>query len=153
MNWLATAQKLSVSVQINEKPSPATVIIAANSTEVAPNGTKEFPIRYYLSVEIHLLSYHMLYRFISPVEGTSKAIITFTNPLTNEYLFFALTAVTTASEVIETINLESPVRQIARHVITLENPLPLDVPITMGELLHFTSLNKIIKLTKLNFKR
>ncbi len=45
-NWLSETQKLNVSVDITEKPSPATSIIAANVVEVAPNGTKEFPIRY-----------------------------------------------------------------------------------------------------------
>eukprot|EP00600_Ochromonadales_sp_CCMP1393_P002007 CAMPEP_0174991000 /NCGR_PEP_ID=MMETSP0004_2-20121128/21630_1 /TAXON_ID=420556 /ORGANISM="Ochromonas sp., Strain CCMP1393" /LENGTH=245 /DNA_ID=CAMNT_0016244663 /DNA_START=138 /DNA_END=875 /DNA_ORIENTATION=- len=35
-------------------------------------------------------------------------------------------------EVLETISIESPVRQTARYIITVENPLPADIPVSMG---------------------
>jgi hypothetical protein len=44
-NWLGEPQKLQVAIDIQSKPSPATFLIAANATEVGPNGTKEFPVR------------------------------------------------------------------------------------------------------------
>jgi hypothetical protein len=44
-NWLGETQKFNVGVELFEKSSPANSIIAANVVEVAPNGTKEFPIR------------------------------------------------------------------------------------------------------------
>ena len=71
-------------------------------------------------------------RFVSFTEGTSKGTVTFTNPVTGEYSFFELSARTTMAEVQETICVESPVRQTARHIITVENPLPADVDVAMG---------------------
>ena len=44
-NWLGEPQKLEVAIDIQAKPCPATFLIAANATEVGPNGTKEFPVR------------------------------------------------------------------------------------------------------------
>lgn len=117
-NWLGEKQKLNVTIDIQNKPSPATFVVAANVTEVGPNGTKEFPVR-----------------FISFVEGASKAIITFTNPETREYSFYELVARATMSEVLETFNVEAPVRQVARAIITVENPLFTEnVAISMGSL-------------------
>lgn len=66
------------------------------------------------------------------MEGTSKATITFTNPSTGEYAYYELTAKTLMAEVLETINIESPARQTARSVITLENPLGVTGEVTMG---------------------
>ena len=116
-NWLGQTQKLLVSSDIIERACPATFIIAANAVEIGPNGTKEFPIRYN-----------------SYMEGTSKATITFTNPSTGEYLFYNLIAKTTMADVLEVINIESPVRQSARYVITVENPLPADTIVSMGSI-------------------
>jgi hydrocephalus-inducing protein len=45
-NWLAETQRLDVAVNLTEKPTPASFIVAANVTEIGPNGTKEFPLRY-----------------------------------------------------------------------------------------------------------
>jgi hydrocephalus-inducing protein len=45
-NWLAETQSLDVSVEIMEKPTPASFIVAANVTEIGPNGTKEFSLRF-----------------------------------------------------------------------------------------------------------
>eukprot|EP01033_Poteriospumella_lacustris_P008315 gene8315-5998_t len=115
VNWLSEIQKLDVTMEILSKPSPATFVIAANATEVGPNGTKEFPVR-----------------FISYAEGNSQARITFTNPVTGEYCFYDVFAKTTMSEVLETFALEAPVRQTARAVITIENPLAMEHAITMG---------------------
>jgi hypothetical protein len=117
VNWLSELQKLDVTMEILSKPSPATFVIAANATEVGPNGTKEFPVR-----------------FISYCEGNSQARITFTNPITGEYCFYDIFAKTTMAEVLETFSLEAPVRQTARAVITIENPLSLDHVISMGSI-------------------
>jgi len=116
-NWLSSIQKWRVVVELLDKPSPATFIIAANAVELGPNGTKEFPVR-----------------FNSYMEGTSKAKITFTNPITNEYCFYNLTAKTTMPEILETITIESPIRQSARYILTLENPLSADTKVSMGSI-------------------
>jgi len=107
VNWLKETQKLKVTVDLSEKPSPATFIIAANAVEVNPSGTKEFPIR-----------------FVSYTEGTTKGTVTFTNPITGEYAFYEITAKATMPEVLEEIKMESCVRQSAKYVVSLENPLP-----------------------------
>lgn len=44
-NWLNETQKFDVAVEIREKPTPATFVVAANATEIGPHGTKEFPVR------------------------------------------------------------------------------------------------------------
>lgn len=44
-NWLNETQRFDVKVDIIEKPTPATFVVAANATEIGPNGTKEFPVR------------------------------------------------------------------------------------------------------------
>lgn len=115
INWLGETQKFNVGVELLEKSSPATTIIAANVVEVAPNGTKEFPLR-----------------FLSYTEGNTKGRITFTNPSTGEYCYYDINGKTTMSEILETISMDSPVRQTARYIISIENPLPPSIPITMG---------------------
>ena len=115
-NWLKEAQKLKVTIDLSEKPSPATFIIAANAVELNPSGSKEFPIR-----------------FVSYTEGTAKGTVTFTNPLTGEYAFYEITAKTTMPEVLEEIKMESCVRQSAKYVISLENPLPADSVVEMSK--------------------
>lgn len=114
-NWLAETQKFDVTVDIVEKPSPATFIVVSNAVEVGPSGTKDFQVR-----------------FNSYVEGNTKARITFTNSQTKEYCFYELNAKALAAEVIDVIKMESPVRQTARYVITAENPLKTVDAITMG---------------------
>lgn len=113
-NWLTETQQLNVTIDLQEKPSPATFIIAANKLEVGASSTKEFPIR-----------------FVSYTEGTSKGTITFTNASTGEYAFYEFVAKTTMPEVLEDITMESVVRQSARYNVTLENPLPPDAIIDM----------------------
>ena len=44
-NWLGMTQKFTVSVQINEKPSPAVFFTAANAIEVPPHGAKDYAMR------------------------------------------------------------------------------------------------------------
>jgi hydrocephalus-inducing protein len=70
INWLGETQKFSTSIEMIEKPSPACFLVAANAVEVGPHGVKEF---------------HM--RFLSFVEGSAKAKITFTNIHTGEFNF------------------------------------------------------------------
>jgi hydrocephalus-inducing protein len=62
------------------------------------------------------------------------------------------------SEILETITIESPVRQTARYVITVENPLPSTTPVTMGSVNNnsaskqvdwFTCDSKYIKVNEL----
>lgn len=42
---------------------------------------------------------------------------------TGEHFFYNLQVTTVESDVLETIRLESPIRQITKHIITIENPL------------------------------
>lgn len=66
------------------------------------------------------------------MKGVSQARITFTNESTGEYAFYDITGVTTAEEELEAFTIDSPVRQTARHVLTLENPLGPTVPVRMA---------------------
>lgn len=71
-------------------------------------------------------------RFNSYVEGTSRGRITFTNAASGEYLFFEFTAQVVGVEVQDTLAMDSPLRQSARRTLTLENPLGLSAPVTIG---------------------
>ena len=105
-NWLPITQRFEVTVVLTEKPSHATFVTISDIVEIGANCTKELPIR-----------------FISYVEGITKGTVTFTNVSTGEYLFYTLKAKTLVSEILESIKIESPLRQISRYVITVENPL------------------------------
>lgn len=71
-------------------------------------------------------------RFLCYCEGSTKGTITFTNPITREYAYYSFVVTSTAAEVLEVLSLESPVRQTARTVLSLENPLPADTVVGMG---------------------
>jgi hydrocephalus-inducing protein len=114
-NWLPDTQKFKIKIDILEQPSPATFFVAANAVEVAPHGIKDFQIR-----------------FNSFVEGTTKATATFTNEQSGEYFFYDIEAKAVSAEVLDTINLESSVRQSARHLLSIENPLDAHCEVTMG---------------------
>lgn len=73
-----------------------------------------------------------MYSFVSFTEGSTKGRITFTNTSTNEYCFYDFVGKTTMADILETITLDSPVRQTARYVVTLENPLPVGTEVAMG---------------------
>lgn len=105
-NWLSIAQRFQVTVLFTEKPSSATFVTISDVVEIGANSSKEFPLR-----------------FISYVEGVTKGSVTFTNIKTGEYLFYNLRVKTSVSEVLESIRIESPLRQTARYVVTVENPL------------------------------
>jgi hydrocephalus-inducing protein len=113
-NWLSQKQQLKVSIDLSQKPSEATFVVAANAVEVGAGSSKEFPLR-----------------FLSFLDGTTKGTVTFTNAETGEYAFYELTAKATMPEVLEDINMESVVRQSAKYVVTLENPLPRGVQVLM----------------------
>jgi hypothetical protein len=115
VNWLPEVQKFKVSVDISEKPTQATFFVTANAVEIGPSGEKDFQVR-----------------FSSFVEGNTKARITFTNPVNNEYFFYDIVAKTTMADVLETIELESSARRTARYNISIDNPLPSDAVVTMG---------------------
>ena len=117
-NWLGESQRFKVEVELTEKPTPATFVIIANVIDIAPYATKEVPIR-----------------FNSFVEGNTKGKITFTNTNTGEYCFYNLIGKSIMAEVIETIKIEAPVRQSARYIVGIENPLAIsrpDIAIEMG---------------------
>ncbi|CAM9276269.1 unnamed protein product, partial [Ectocarpus fasciculatus] len=132
VNWLPETQKFKVCVEILEKASPATFFVVANAVDIGPNGEKDFQIR-----------------FQSYVEGSTKAKITFTNPDNGEYFFYDIEAKTTAAEALETIAVEASARQTSRYVISIENPLGGDIPVTMGPGDWWTCDSKVIRLNEL----
>jgi hypothetical protein len=68
-NWLPTAQKFFVTVNLTEKPSPAVFVSLSDVVEMGPNGSKDFPIR-----------------FMSYVEGVTRGSLTFTNIATGDLM-------------------------------------------------------------------
>lgn len=96
-----------------------------------------------------------LCRFNSYLEGTTKARIVFTNPNTKEYCFYELTAKAIGAEVLDTIAIESPVRQTARYVLTCENPLSRLDNVTLGSVAKpnedwWSCDSKMVKINELS---
>ena len=135
-NWLSETQKFHINVDILEKPSPATFFTVANAVEVAPHGAKDFQVR-----------------FNSFVEGTTKAKITFTNETSGEYFFYDVVVKVTSPVLLEDIIVESSVRQSAKYLIAVENPLHDVCDVHMGTPSNpddwWTCDSKCIRLTQL----
>ncbi|KAH8054149.1 hypothetical protein JL720_14520 [Aureococcus anophagefferens] len=72
-------------------------------------------------------------RFFSYKVGKTVAVARFTNPASGEYLEHSVEVEVTPAGVISALSLEAPVRQTARRLITIENPLPKDVSVTFPE--------------------
>jgi hydrocephalus-inducing protein len=131
-NWLAETQKFHISIDPLEQPSPATFFVAANAVEVAPHGMKDFQIR-----------------FTSFLEGRTRAKVTFTNTSSGEYFFYEIVANAGPAQVIEDIHMESPVRQSAKQVISIENPLGKNDVVSMNSADWWSCNSKCIRVKEL----
>ena len=72
-------------------------------------------------------------KFKAYKEGSAGARVTFTNVETGEYLYHDIKAAVSEPGVIDTLALESSIRQVARRLITIDNPLPPDMPLTFPD--------------------
>ena len=59
-----------------------------------------------------------------------KFIVTFKNESSGEYLFYKMQVQATEPDIIERIELISPIRESVTRVVTIENPTDAEVTIT-----------------------
>ena len=62
--------------------------------------------------------------------GVYKLIITFKNESSGEYMFYKMNITSTEPDIIDKIELVSPIRESISKVITIENPTDNEVTIT-----------------------
>merc|ERR1712072_428072 len=111
-NWLKKAQRFDVLWPENESR-----FSGAKTIDVPAQGSRDYKLG-----------------FMGYKEGeTLNATITFKNPDSGEYIFYEVSATVTDPIVMGKINLETVVRQPTQYLLTIENPLTRDKPVTFGE--------------------
>jgi hydrocephalus-inducing protein len=107
-NWLRKPQRFRVFIDMikPEKPDPATSIKGLEYVDVPGLSKKEYKVNFY-----------------AHKEGTFSSKVTFKNETSGEYQFFYITFKAASPTTIACIELSTPVRQSAAHVLTIKNPL------------------------------
>jgi ribulose 1,5-bisphosphate carboxylase large subunit-like protein len=59
-----------------------------------------------------------------------KLIVTFKNEATGEYIFYKLNITSTEADLIDKIELVSPIREVISKAVTIDNPTESEVTIT-----------------------
>jgi hydrocephalus-inducing protein len=104
-NWLNHPQRFKVLIECPEKEATTTVG-GLDYIDVPALGERQYK-----------LNFHAF------KEGVTNIKITFLNESTKEYLFFNISFTTTPPEIVQTIDLETPVRRAITHLIPIHNPL------------------------------
>ena len=116
-NWLRQPQKFKVDITLaDEAEGSSTFLEGANQIDVPSMATRDYPLR-----------------FFSYKEGSRAAIIKFTNVQTGEYLFHEVGVEVGPAEVQELFKLEAPVRQVAKRILSIDNPLGADKEINFKD--------------------
>jgi len=129
-NWLSTPQHLDVAFELGEGSDDSTFLEGTSTFDVAGAETRNYVLRFY--------SYKV---------GTVTATATFTNPSTNEFVVYEVSVEVTDAGIVQTYNLEAPIRQTARRLITIDNPLPADALVTFPDD-WWSCNNPHVRLTK-----
>eukprot|EP01117_Protostelium_nocturnum_P017772 TRINITY_DN7292_c0_g1_i2.p1 TRINITY_DN7292_c0_g1~~TRINITY_DN7292_c0_g1_i2.p1 ORF type:complete len:440 (+),score=74.56 TRINITY_DN7292_c0_g1_i2:122-1441(+) len=105
-NWLQQPQRFKATIEIDNQ-DPSVSLKGLDYIDVPALGERQFKVN-----------------FFSFKEGVVNCKVIFTNESTKEYSFYTLSFTTTAPNILETIELETPTRRLISHNITLDNPLP-----------------------------
>uniref|UniRef100_A0A2K6KCF4 HYDIN axonemal central pair apparatus protein n=1 Tax=Rhinopithecus bieti TaxID=61621 RepID=A0A2K6KCF4_RHIBE len=111
-NWLNKPQRFRVIVEIlkPEKPDLSITMKGLDYIDVLSGSKKDYKLN-----------------FFSHKEGMYTAKVIFRNEVTNEFLYYNVSFRVIPSGIIKTIEMVTPVRQVASASIKLENPLPYSV--------------------------
>jgi len=133
-NWLNSPQKFAVEITLaDENDSVSTFLSGANQIDVPSNATRDYPLR-----------------FFSYKEGVRGAVVKFTNVSSGEYIFFELAVQVSEAGVQEKYKMEAPVRQVAKKIITIDNPLAEGSDVSFAEGDGWWKCdNECVKLTKM----
>jgi len=119
-NWLKRPQKFTVDITLadenDEGASTSTFLSGANQIDVPSNATRDYPLR-----------------FFSYKEGVRAAVLKFTNIESGEYLYHEIAVKVGEAGVQESYKIEAPIRQVAKKIITIDNPLGRDKTVTFKE--------------------
>ncbi|KAJ1445550.1 hypothetical protein M885DRAFT_473458 [Pelagophyceae sp. CCMP2097] len=115
-NWLAEPQHFTVRLEVEGEAGTQSTFLEGTSTfDLAAVETKDYALRFFA------------YR-----EGAETAVVTLTNAVTGEYARYEAAVQVGAAGVGGTLAIEAPVRQPARRLITVDNPLPKDADVTFA---------------------
>ena len=125
-NWLKTDQRFKVSWTVEGDKDQTTFVKGANMLDMAGESTKDF--------KLNFLAYKI---------GAYKVKLTFLNETSGEYLSFVLQVQATEADLLETIELQSPIRESISRIVTIENPTDTEVVILKT---HFTYVSEYIDI-------
>jgi len=112
-NWLRQSQRFDVKFDFSGKLD-STVIDGAQSIEVGAGSSRDYAIKFYT------------YK-----AGVTSGKVTFVNSKTGEFKWFEVNVTAVSPGSFEAINLDSVVRQTAKHTLLIENPLLPSEEITL----------------------
>jgi hypothetical protein len=109
-NWMKQDQRFKVSWSVEGDKDQTTFVKGANMLDVSGDSYKEF--------KLNFLAYKV---------GTYKVKLTFLNETTGEFLPYILNVTATEADLLETIELVSPIRESVSRIVTIENPTDQEV--------------------------
>lgn len=112
-NWLQQPQRFKVIIEIEAPKDPTTSLTGLNYIDVPPLLEREFKLD-----------------FLAHKEGATNAKIIFKNDATKEYIFYQLHVTCGPPQVMQVIQLETPVRQAVSHTFHIDNPLSAEAAFT-----------------------
>jgi hypothetical protein len=125
-NWQKQDQRFKVSWTVEGDKDQTTFVKGANMMDVQGDSVKDF--------KLNFLAYKV---------GAYKVKLTFLNETSGEFLPFILTVNATEGDLLETIELASPIRESVSRVVTIENPTDAEVVINRSQ---FTCANEYIEI-------
>jgi hydrocephalus-inducing protein len=116
-NWLKELQRFNVTWELDAKDD-SIIIKGANTIDVPAEGTKKYKLT-----------------MVALKQGLNKLTVTFRNPNTDEFIYHILSLNVGAPESTETIEMTAMVRDIAKKVISINNPLDKQVEIRKEQII------------------
>lgn len=111
-NWLRHPQRFRAIIDIlkPDRPDATTTLKGLDYIDVPAKSKKEYKLHFY-----------------AHKEGNINTKVTFKNEQTGEYAYYYVTFKATAPEVMSTIQLSTPARQVVSRQVKLKNPLQTPV--------------------------
>jgi hydrocephalus-inducing protein len=125
-NWLKIDQRFKVSWTVEGDKDQTTFVKGANMLDVSGDSVKDF--------KLNFLAYKV---------GSYKVKLTFLNETSGEFLPFILSVNAGEGDLLETIELASPIRESVSRIVTIENPTDTEVVIARNQ---FTCASEYIEV-------
>lgn len=129
-NWLATSQRFRVEIERSgdDADDASVTLRGAESIDVPGNLFRDYRLHFFAYKEVPSLhlsssSSSSSSSHLCVAQGVTKARVRFVNDALGEYLFYDVTLTATEAGVLDTLALTAPVRQQARALVRIHNPL------------------------------